>query len=89
LGLFVAVPILSLVVIGVEEFWVKPLEEAHRKRGSPVADEDALGEDVPKPVEAALELDDRDDGGGQAADQGDDLHGDPEAGHGYAPRATR
>jgi predicted PurR-regulated permease PerM len=91
LGLFVAVPILSLVVIGVEEFWVKPLEEAHRKRGSPVTGERALGEDEPKPVEEKLELDDRDDGGGQAADQGDDLHGDPEAGHGYGvpPRATR
>jgi predicted PurR-regulated permease PerM len=27
-GLFVAVPILSLIVIVVEEFWVKPIEEA-------------------------------------------------------------
>jgi predicted PurR-regulated permease PerM len=32
LGLFVAVPILSLIVIGVEEFWVKPLEASYRKR---------------------------------------------------------
>jgi predicted PurR-regulated permease PerM len=31
-GLFVAVPILSLVVISVEEFWVKPVEEAHAER---------------------------------------------------------
>jgi predicted PurR-regulated permease PerM len=31
-GLFVAVPILSLVVIAVEEFWVKPVEEAHAER---------------------------------------------------------
>ena len=30
-GLFVAVPILSLLVIGVEEFWVKPIEEADRE----------------------------------------------------------
>jgi hypothetical protein len=91
LGLFVAVPILSLVVIGVEEFWVKPLEEAHRKRGSPVTDEHALVEDEPKPVEQALELDDGDDGGGETADEDDDLHRDPEAGHGYGvpPRATR
>ena len=32
IGLFVAVPILSLVVIGVEEFWVKPVEQAHAER---------------------------------------------------------
>jgi predicted PurR-regulated permease PerM len=31
-GLFVAVPILSLVVISVEEFWVKPIEQAHAER---------------------------------------------------------
>jgi predicted PurR-regulated permease PerM len=31
-GLFVAVPILSLVVISVEEFWVKPVEQAHAER---------------------------------------------------------
>jgi predicted PurR-regulated permease PerM len=31
-GLFVAVPILSLVVIVVEEFWVNPVEEAHAER---------------------------------------------------------
>jgi predicted PurR-regulated permease PerM len=31
-GLFVAVPILSLVVIAVEEFWVKPVEESHAER---------------------------------------------------------
>ena len=28
-GLFVAVPILSLIMIAVEEFWVKPIEEGH------------------------------------------------------------
>ena len=28
-GLFVAVPILSLIIITVEEFWVKPVEEGH------------------------------------------------------------
>jgi putative permease len=32
LGLFVAVPILSLLVIAVEEFWVKPIEDAERER---------------------------------------------------------
>jgi hypothetical protein len=31
-GLFVAVPILSLIVISMEEFWVKPIEEAERER---------------------------------------------------------
>ena len=31
-GLFVAVPILSLLVISVEEFWVKPIEETERDR---------------------------------------------------------
>jgi predicted PurR-regulated permease PerM len=31
-GLFVAVPILSLIVISVEEFWVKAIEEADRER---------------------------------------------------------
>jgi predicted PurR-regulated permease PerM len=37
-GLFVAVPILSLVVIAVEEFWVKPVEEAHAERRRPDID---------------------------------------------------
>jgi predicted PurR-regulated permease PerM len=32
IGLFVAVPILSLIVIGTEEFWVKPLEQADAAR---------------------------------------------------------
>jgi predicted PurR-regulated permease PerM len=31
-GLFVAVPILSLIVVSVEEFWVKPIEAADRER---------------------------------------------------------
>ena len=31
-GLFVAVPILSMIVIATEEFWVKPLDEAERAR---------------------------------------------------------
>jgi len=34
-GLIVAVPILSLLVIMVEELWVKPMEEAERSRGTP------------------------------------------------------
>jgi predicted PurR-regulated permease PerM len=32
IGLFVAVPILSLVVILTDELWVKPMEEAHERR---------------------------------------------------------
>jgi predicted PurR-regulated permease PerM len=32
IGLFVAVPILSLIVILTEELWIKPMEEAHEKR---------------------------------------------------------
>jgi len=32
IGLFVAVPILSLIVILTEELWVKPMEEAHERR---------------------------------------------------------
>jgi predicted PurR-regulated permease PerM len=31
-GLFVAVPILSLIIIAVEEFWVKPVEEGYAER---------------------------------------------------------
>ena len=34
-GLIVAVPILSMLVILVEELWVKPMEEADRARGTP------------------------------------------------------
>jgi predicted PurR-regulated permease PerM len=49
-GLFVAVPILSLVVIAVEEFWVKPVEDAHAERRRPDIDlpeglEDELASD--------------------------------------------
>jgi predicted PurR-regulated permease PerM len=47
-GLFVAVPILSLIVTGVEEFWIKPIEEAHAARAP--ADLE-LPDAPPKPVE--------------------------------------
>jgi predicted PurR-regulated permease PerM len=63
-GLVVAVPILLLVTVGVEELWIKPLEQAGRLRGSP--------ED--------LELDDGDDHAGQHEDHDGHLHDDPEAG---------
>jgi predicted PurR-regulated permease PerM len=59
-GLFVAVPILSLVVISVEEFWVKPVEEAHAERRRPDIDlpgaleeELAADEDDAKPLRPA------------------------------------
>jgi predicted PurR-regulated permease PerM len=57
-GLFVAVPILSLLVISVEEFWVKPIEDADRARrradielpATPAAD---LGEAEEEPLRPA------------------------------------
>ena len=59
-GLFVAVPILSLVVIVAEEFWVKPVEEAHAERRRTDIDlpeglEDELtpGESEAKPLRPA------------------------------------
>jgi predicted PurR-regulated permease PerM len=51
IGLFVAVPILSLIVIVAEEFWVKPIEDSHRRRG---LDELELVENEPE-VQAASE----------------------------------
>ena len=73
-GLFVAVPILSLVVIGVDEFWVKPLERSHERRRA---------EDIELPPAAAeppsAQLHDGDDGADKDADHDRDLHPDPEA----------
>jgi predicted PurR-regulated permease PerM len=48
IGLFVAVPILSLLVIFTEEFWVKPIEAAERERRRP---EIELPEAEPEPEE--------------------------------------
>jgi predicted PurR-regulated permease PerM len=49
-GLFVAVPILSLIIIVVEEFWVKPVEEGHAEtRRSEL--------ELPEPLERQLEPD--------------------------------
>jgi predicted PurR-regulated permease PerM len=49
-GLFVAVPILSLIIITVEEFWVKPIEEGHAvDRRSEI--------ELPEPLERRLEPD--------------------------------
>jgi len=50
IGLFVAVPILSLIIITVEEFWVKPVEEGYTEvRRSEI--------ELPEPVERELEPD--------------------------------
>ena len=50
IGLFVAVPILSLIIITVEEFWVKPIEEGYSEvRRSEI--------ELPEPVERELEPD--------------------------------
>jgi predicted PurR-regulated permease PerM len=46
-GLFVAVPILSMIIIVVEEFWVKPVEEGH-------AAERRAELELPEPVEQQL-----------------------------------
>ncbi len=47
IGLFVAVPILSLIIIAVEEFWVKPIEEGH-------ADDRRSELELPAPLEEQL-----------------------------------
>ena len=53
-GLFVAVPILSLLVISVEEFWVKPVElaEAERQRSLIELPEELAEERAPDETEA-------------------------------------
>jgi predicted PurR-regulated permease PerM len=59
-GLFVAVPVLSFITITTEEFWIKPMEEAERRRAreeielpSSVSVEDVP--DAPPPEPFALE----------------------------------
>ncbi len=53
-GLFVAVPILSLLVISVEEFWVKPVEQADAERQRPPIElpEELAAERAPDEAEA-------------------------------------
>ena len=51
LGLFVAVPILSLIQISVDELWVKPLEGSHQARGSPDIPLPEEPEPTPEPFE--------------------------------------
>ncbi|MGH2762679.1 MAG: AI-2E family transporter [Thermoleophilaceae bacterium] len=76
-GLFVAVPILALLMIGVEEFWMKPIEEAEASRRRAAIE-------VP-----SGELRDRDDGADQDEDHDQDLHDDPEAGQLHRGAPTR
>jgi predicted PurR-regulated permease PerM len=55
IGLIVAVPVLSLIVLAVEEFWVKPLEESGRARAGPDIELPREAEEAlqpPEPLEA-------------------------------------
>jgi predicted PurR-regulated permease PerM len=56
-GLFVAVPILSLIIIAVEEFWVKPVEGGHAEvRRSELALPDAVEQEVTPDLNEAKPL---------------------------------
>jgi predicted PurR-regulated permease PerM len=76
-GLFVAVPILSLIVITTDEFWVKPIEERYERRRYE-------GIELP-----SGELDDRDDHPDHDEDHDQDLDDDPEAGQLHSRPPTR
>jgi predicted PurR-regulated permease PerM len=67
-GLFVAVPILSLIVIAAEEFWIKPIEEVDLERRRSAIE-------LP-----SGELGDRDHRPDQDEHDDQDLDDDPEAG---------
>jgi predicted PurR-regulated permease PerM len=76
-GLFVAVPILSLIVITTDEFWVKPIEDRYERQRY-------AGIELP-----SGELDDRDDHPDHDEDHDQDLDDDPEAGHLHRRAPTR
>jgi predicted PurR-regulated permease PerM len=76
-GLFVAVPILSLIVITTDEFWVKPIEERYERRRYE-------GIELP-----SGELDDRDHHPDQDEDHDQHLDDDPEAGQLHRRAPTR
>jgi predicted PurR-regulated permease PerM len=78
IGLFVAVPILSLLVIVAQEFWVKPIEESHRERQL---------EQIELP--GSGELGDRDDHPDEGEDHDQDLDDDPETGQLHRGAPTR
>lgn len=85
-GLFVAVPILSLLLIGVEEFWVKPVEEADARR---TRSDIALPSNVEEELAVSGELRDRDDRADEHEDHDQDLDHDPEAGKLHRRTPTR
>jgi predicted PurR-regulated permease PerM len=78
IGLFVAVPILSLIVIVTEEFWVKEIEEDERTQR-------LEGIELP----ASGELRDRDHGADEHEDDDQDLDDDPEARQLHRRTSTR
>ena len=83
-GLFVAVPILSLIIIAVEEFWVKPVEEGHaEERRSELELPGPLERGAARPTRARRrrsgQLRDRDHRADQHEDHDQDLDDDPEA----------
>jgi predicted PurR-regulated permease PerM len=77
-GLFVAVPILSLIVIATEEFWVKEIDAADRDRRLTKIELPGSGQ-----------LDDRDDHPDQDEDHDQDLDDEPEAGQLHRGAPTR
>jgi predicted PurR-regulated permease PerM len=77
-GLFVAVPILSLIVIATEEFWVKEIEAADRDRRISRIE-----------LPGSSQLDDRDDHPDQREDDDQDLDDDPEPGELHRGAPTR
>jgi AI-2E family transporter len=89
-GLFVAVPILSLLVISVEEFWVKPIEEADRDRRRPdIALPPPRRRTSPRPRSRSGQLRDRYHGAGQHEDHDQDLEDDPVARHVHRDHISR
>jgi predicted PurR-regulated permease PerM len=77
-GLFVAVPILSLIVIGVEEFWVREIEQTDQERRLSAIE-----------LPSSSELDDGDHEPDQHEDHDQDLDDDPEAGQLHPRTPTR
>jgi predicted PurR-regulated permease PerM len=77
-GLFVAVPILSLIVIATEEFWVKEIEAIDRERRISQIE-----------LPGSSQLDHRDDHPDQDEDDDQDLDDDPEAGQLHRGAPTR
>jgi predicted PurR-regulated permease PerM len=77
-GLFVAVPILSLIVIATEEFWVKEIEVIDRERRLTKIE-----------LPGSSKLDHGDDHPDQDEDHDQDLDDDPEAGRLHRGTPTR